>query len=189
MKPRNVIHLLSGGLDSVTMLYDLVARGDTVHSLLINYGQRHVQELECGRLACRRLGARWSQMNIPELCGLDAKDGWVVPNRNSILIGLAVNLAIRSAAEAVSIGCNSDDARSFPDCREAFIDQMRHTIRSAGYEVDIIAPYLGMTKRQVVALAFKIHVPISETWSCYLGGSSPCGRCLACTERSRAIAV
>jgi 7-cyano-7-deazaguanine synthase len=181
MIPKSIVHLLSGGLDSVTMLYDLHGQGHLVHCLLVDYRQRHVQELEFAKLQCRRLGVLFTRIELPSLGGLNDTD-WVVPNRNAILISIAVNTAIQMNAGTVTIGCNADDAEMFQDCRQEFLSSMNASVRSAGYDIEVCAPYIDWPKWRIGGHAKSIGVPINEVWTCYLGGEKPCGLCPACEK-------
>ena len=186
MIPKTIIHLLSGGLDSVTMLYDLKSNGHLVHCLLADYRQRNVQELTFAKGHCRSLGVLWTTMELPELGGLTAAS-WIVPNRNAILLSLAVSLACRSNSEAVTIGCNADDSESFPDCRKEFMESMNASVRAAGCNVELCAPYLDKTKRDIARTAKELEVPLNNVWSCYIGGAKPCGACPACLKLEAAL--
>lgn len=188
--PKTIIHLLSGGLDSVVMLYDLHSHGELVHALLFDYRQRHIQELEWARLHCRRLGVNYTKLDIPMLPGselTDGKGGVVVPNRNAIFLSLAVNLAAAMNAETVTFACNKDDEEVFPDCRREFIDAMNATVKAAGYSIEICAPYLDRSKAGIARQGAYLGVKLDETWSCYRGGLKPCGKCPACLKREAAI--
>lgn len=179
---KTIVHLLSGGLDSVTLLYDLRGNGHRVHCLLVDYGQPHVKELQFAEQHCKRLDVLWTRMVIPRLGGL--VDGqWVVPGRNAILISLAVSLAMRATAESVTIGCNADDEGSFHDCSRQFMDHMNAATMS-GYKVEVCAPYIAKRKWEIAAMAKDMGV--SGVWYCYAGAESPCLKCPAC-EKMRAI--
>lgn len=186
MIPKTIVHLLSGGLDSVTLLYDLHGQGHSVHCLLVDYQQRHKQELEFAIGHCRRLNVLWTRLEIPALGGM-TDDNWIVPNRNAILIALAVNLAVRSGAQTVTIGCNEGDAHMFPDCNGGFIRAMEAATREAGYEIEICAPYLDWQKWRIAGLAREMGVPLHEIWTCYRGGVKPCGECPACKKLNEAL--
>lgn len=186
MIPKFIIHLLSGGLDSVTMLYDLREQGHKVHCLLFDYGQPHRQELGFARMHCMSIGEPFSEIKLPPLGGL-TDESWIVPNRNAVLISHAVSLAVRSNAGTVTIGCNADDAENFPDCRKAFLDAMNGAVRVAGYSVEICAPFLEVPKWQVVAKARILGVELWKTWTCYRGGDVPCGKCPSCEKLRAAI--
>lgn len=178
---RTIIHLLSGGLDSVTMLYDLKAQGHSIHCLLFNYGQRHKQELQWAITHARRCDVLWTTVDLPELGGLN-EQSWIVPNRNAVFLSAAVNIACKDGADTVTIGCNAEDAEYFPDCRKAFLDAMNTAVRTAGYNVEICAPYLDKPKAWIVGTAKRLGVKLNEIWTCYQGGVEPCGQCPACKK-------
>lgn len=189
MIPKTIIHLLSGGLDSVTMLYDLHSQGHKIHCLLVDYKQQHIQELQFARIHTHRLGLLFTTVTLWTLKGsllLDGKGTWEVPIRNSVLLSLAVNHAAYAKADTVTIGCNTDDAAEFPDCRKEFLDAFRATVLSAGHNIDICAPYLDKTKAEIVDIARSLNVPMHEIWSCYKGGKKPCGECPACLKLAAA---
>lgn len=186
MIPKTIIHLLSGGLDSVTMLYDFVGQKQIVHCLLFDYQQAHGRELIMARRHCERLNVPYSRITLPALGGL-TDESWIVPNRNAILLSVAVNYAIEAKADVVTIGCNADDAEAFPDCRKPFLDAMNQAVRAAGYNVEICAPYLDKKKWQIGGLAQEMHVPLAEIWTCYRGGEKPCGKCPACKKLIAAL--
>lgn len=186
MSKQSIIHLLSGGLDSVTMLYDLQQQGGIIHCVLVDYKQPHVQELEFAKIHCQRLSVPWTRIDLPDLGGLKPPD-WVVPNRNAILISLAVNVAIVNEAQSVTIGCNADDAERFPDCRKPFLDSMNQAVKDAGYNVTVLAPYLTWSKWRIGGLARELGISSDEIWSCYRGGKEPCGKCPACEKLASAI--
>jgi len=183
---KTIIHLLSGGLDSVTMLYDLHGQGHKVHCLLCDYQQKHVQELQFAKLHCHRLKLMFTTMTLPAFGGL-TDESWIVPNRNAIMLSLAVNLAVRAGANTVTIGCNSDDADAFPDCRPDFIGAFKKMIGEAGLSVEVCAPYLFRPKSWIANLAREIGVPTNEIWTCYRGGLEPCGTCPACVKLKAAM--
>lgn len=186
--PKTIIHLLSGGLDSVTMLYDLKAQGHAVHCVMFDYGQAHLRELKCATQHCALQGVNMSSIRLPELGGL-TDESWIVPNRNAIFLSAAVNLAIRAKSDTVTIGCNQDDAESFPDCRKPFLEAMNSAVRAAGYSVEICAPYLDWPKWKIGGLAREMGVPLGSIgiWSCYRGGDKPCGECPACKKLEAAL--
>lgn len=181
MIPKTIIHLISGGLDSVTLLYHLRQSGHAVHAVLFDYKQRHAQELGFAKMHCRRLGVLWTTIELPALHGL-TDESWIVPNRNAVMLSVAVNLAAQAKADTVTIGCNADDAANFPDCRPEFIKAMNEATHAAGYAIDIWAPFLEWEKWRIGGLAREMGVPLNEIWSCYRGGAKPCGNCPACVK-------
>ncbi len=186
---KTIIHLLSGGMDSVVMLYDLRAQGHNVHCLLFNYRQRHAKELEFAKLQCERQSVLWTQIDLPLLRGSELTDGSggvVVPNRNAILLSHAVNVAVAAGADIITYGCNKDDEAVFPDCRMAFIQEFNRLLLISEIRVEVCAPYIDKTKAWIARLGSDLRVPLGDTWSCYRGGDQPCGVCAACLKRKEA---
>ena len=127
-------------------------------------------------------------MDLPELGGL-SEQSWIVPNRNAIFLSVAVNVACQAGADTVTIGCNEDDADYFPDCRRDFISAINAAVKSAGYDVEICAPFLQMKKWQIIAKARRLQVDMRSTWTCYRGGDKPCGECGACKKHADSVRV
>lgn len=198
------IHLFSGGLDSTVLLYDLLSQGYNAHCLLFHYGQRHVKELDCAQATCIKLGLSYDVMALP-LCmfqrspmvgdsGIHCVDelkgaSTVVPNRNMVLISMAASYALSHGGTAVSWGANSDDSKVYPDCRMEFLQHLNRSLRICHTRrMEVHAPYIVRTKREVVEIGRTLGVPFEETWSCYAGGDEPCGVCGACESRNLAMA-
>lgn len=190
MNPKPVILLLSGGLDSVVLLYDLKQQDCNIHALLFNYKQRHVQELEWAKYHCHRLNVNFTTMEIPQLRGSELTDGdggMIVPNRNAILLSLGVNIAVAAGAESVTFAANKDDEANFPDCRFSFVQMFNAMLTTAHVQVEVCAPYLDKSKAWIANHGRNLGVKFNETWSCYRGGIQPCGKCGACEKRKEAI--
>lgn len=191
MIPHRVLLLLSGGLDSTVLLHELIRQQCAVHCLGINYGQRHLRELSYAHIICRDLNVEYEEIKIPQLPGSMLTDGQetvVVPNRNAIFLSIAVNLAIEHNAESVIIGCNKSDSQMFPDCRPAFIAAMNAAIKAVELRVEICAPFIEMTKKEIAQLGRKLAVNLDRTWSCYAPRvGQPCGNCPACNQRAEAL--
>lgn len=186
MHPKAIIHLLSGGLDSVTMLHDLKQQGHSVHCLLFDYRQRHAQELLWAKHHATKCGAAFTTMELPQLGGL-TEQSWIVPNRNAVFLSVAVNVASQAGADTVTIGCNAGDAKYFPDCRQPFLDAMNSAVRAAGYRVEICAPYMTKNKAWIVKRASALGVDLFQTWTCYQPTpNGACGVCMACKKLEEA---
>lgn len=181
MIPKTIVHLLSGGLDSVTLLYDLKQQGHSIHCVLFDYKQQHVQELNFAKGHCHRLGVLYTTIELPALGGL-TDESWVVPFRNPIMLSLAANVGIRAKAEEITIACNRDDAEQFPDCRQEVLSAMNQVLKLSGYKAQIAAPFLAWPKWKIGDLARELGVDTSQIWTCYRGGSKPCGECPACKK-------
>lgn len=174
------------------MLYDLIHQECKVHCILFDYGQRHAaNELNFARFHCNRLRLIFSTVTLPQLKGSSLTDddskSMVVPGRNAILLSLAVNLAVAGGADAVTYACNKEDEANFPDCRMAFVQAYNILLLNAEIPVEICAPYIDKPKWWIAALGRELKVPLEQTWSCYKGGSEPCGVCEACKKRNEAL--
>ena len=191
MTPTTIVHLLSGGMDSVVMLYDLQAnKGNFIHCVLFDYKQQHVQELTWAKHHCVRLGVLFTTIEIPQLRGsslTDGNGGVVVPNRNAILLSLAVNVGVEVGAELITYACNKDDEAMFPDCRMAFVKAFNALLSESQINIEVCAPYMNKAKWEIADLGRQLGVNLDETWSCYKGGQSPCGECPACLKREEAL--
>jgi len=183
---KSIVHLLSGGLDSVTMLYDMKQIERSIHCLLFDYHQRHKQELLWAKHHAKYCEVPFTTMDLPDLGGL-TEQSWIVPNRNAVMLSVAVNFACNINANTVTIGCNKDDAEAFPDCKPEFIEAMNAAVRAAGYSVEILAPYIDKPKSWIGWMAKDMGVPIQEVWTCYRGGEKPCGECPACLKLQASI--
>jgi 7-cyano-7-deazaguanine synthase len=190
VQPKTIIHLLSGGLDSVVLLHDLHNQGHKVHCVLFDYKQRHIQELNWARHHCHLLGVIFTTIELPQLRGSELTDGTggvIVPNRNAIFLSLAVNIAVAAGADEVTFAANKDDEAMFPDCRMAFVQTFNNMLTTAGVQVQVCGPYLDRAKVWIVGLGREMGVKFSETWSCYRGGIQPCGECEACRKRESSL--
>ena len=190
-KPTFIVHLLSGGFDSVTALHWLHGQGCKIHCCLVDYGQRHVQELGFAKHHAGQLGLLYSTVTVSQLRGsslTDGKGGMVVPFRNSVLLSHACNLAAVCGAEIVTYACNKDDEKNFPDCRKGFIKAFNKVLEESEINVQVAAPFIDKAKWEIADLARQMGVDVSQTWSCYRGGQEPCGECEACKKREEALA-
>lgn len=204
MKRKHVV-LLSGGLDSMVALAQAKAVGDDVVCLGVFYGQRHSKELESARQIAMHYNSEYVQVDLmPEVFGSanaltgeeDVPQGighdnpqqsaTVVPNRNMVFISLAIALASTVQATNVMVGCHAGDASIYADCRQGFIDAI-HTASMAANNVSVNAPFLRMTKKDIVNLGRTLSVPFELAWTCYMGGEIPCGQCGSCVERQEAM--
>lgn len=199
--------LTSGGLDSTTLLYQAHRDTEVVQALSFDYGQRHVKELEYANLNCEALGIPWTLVDLRSLGGLlagsaltdniDVPEGHyaadnmaltIVPNRNSIMLNIAVGVAIGLGADEVRAAMHAGDHPVYPDCRPQFVAQLNRLITVAT-ETDVFVhtPFIGATKADIVYLGMQLSVPFENTWSCYKGGMIHCGKCGTCVERAEAF--
>lgn len=202
-----VVVVLSGGMDSVTMLHKLCQQYESVKAISFNYGQRHGKELDCAKVNAVKLGIDHKIVDISfvrELIGNSALTGdtdvpeghyeddtmkqTVVPNRNMILASLAIGYAVNEGFDTVALGVHGGDHAIYPDCRPEFLQAMDAVSKLANYEpVAVIAPYLHADKAMIVAEGHSLNVDYSATWTCYKGMEKACGRCGSCVERLEAF--
>lgn len=208
MQNNKIVVIYSGGMDSFTVLNKALQQGSDVFSLTFNYGQRHVKEVEYARAVCEKLNlpheivdtsainrllqgsALTSEIDVPE--GHYAEESMkstVVPNRNMIMLSLAIGFAISKDASKVYFGAHSGDHAIYPDCRPEFVEKMNAVAQIANYQpVEITTPYLNQNKGQILADGLKMGLDYSQTWTCYNGREKACGKCGACVERLEAFA-
>lgn len=190
--PGNVVVLFSGGVDS-TVCAEMARRSGALYRLLhVQYGQANaeMEMVTSGRWA-RSHGLERTiiegAIRAPELhAGIGEAGARYVPGRNLALLSLAANFAASHGCREVWIGCNKDDSTDYPDCRDDFIRAVSAlTESSAG--VSVVAPLLGKTKAEVMALADTLGINLADTWSCYepTRTGAPCGTCNACRLRNR----
>jgi 7-cyano-7-deazaguanine synthase len=214
MAERRVVAVVSGGLDSTTMAYSLRAQGYAIHAISFDYGQRHRKELAFAEQMAADMDAPWTLIDL-HAAGLTSilsgsaltdetvtvPDGHyadesmritVVPNRNAIMLSIACALAVTREAGAVAFGAHTGDHFIYPDCRPEFVRAFETMVNVAVEglaQIEVLAPFLSMTKTDIVSLGDELHVPFDRTWSCYKGGALHCGTCGTCFERREAFAL
>jgi 7-cyano-7-deazaguanine synthase len=211
-RPRRAVVIASGGLDSTTVAYELHAHGAQLLLVSFDYGQRHRRELDCAARIAGLLGAPHHLVDLTSIGALlsgsaltdphvPVPDGHytdasmratVVPNRNALMLDVAVGVAIARGYDAVAFGAHTGDHTIYPDCRPAFLDAFARCARIAneGLLADgftVLAPFLAATKAEIVERGAQLQVPFAETWSCYKGGTAHCGTCGTCVERREAF--
>lgn len=208
---RRAVVVVSGGLDSVTLAHLLHSEGYDLHLLAVDYGQRHIREIDHARRCSERLGTSFDVADISgvgRLLGgsaltdeVEVPHGHyaaenmavtVVPNRNAIMLSIAYGVAVAREAALVATAVHAGDHYVYPDCRprfiEAFDEMQRQAVEGFGDEsLHLHAPFIGMTKARIVAVGARLEVPYEDTWSCYEGGGLHCGLCGTCTERKEAF--
>ena len=204
---KDSVLILSGGMDSVTLLYDYRER--IALAVSFDYGANHnARELPFAKLHCQRLGiehivipldfmGRYFDSSL--LQGADAipeghyADGnmrsTVVPFRNGIMLSVAVGMAESRHLKFVMMANHGGDHTIYPDCRPEFVEAFDAAARAGTYDgIGLLSPYTNMTKGQIAQRGKELGIDYSETWSCYKGGDRHCGRCGTCVERREAMA-
>jgi 7-cyano-7-deazaguanine synthase len=208
---RQAIVLLSGGLDSAVTLYFAKKSGFSCLCLIFDYGQRHRKEIDSARKISRVSGCKAQVINIdllrkgsalldnkvriPEHARKHGKVSSIpvtyVPARNIIFLSFALSFAETLSQQAIFIGAHSHDYSGYPDCRPEFYRAFSRVIAQGtkagieGKEVKIYTPLIDKTKAEIIRLGMSLGVPFQFTWSCYQGGSHPCGKCDSCYFRER----
>ena len=206
--------LVSGGLDSVTLAHLLHHQGQApLHLVSVDYGQRHLRELDEAGACAERLGAAWDVVDLRSLgrllggsaltdAAVEVPDGHyadetmritVVPNRNAVMLAVAHAVAVARGAGVVAAAVHAGDHPIYPDCRPEFVDAFRRmeTLATEGFAAPdlLVTPFLHLTKADIVRTGARLGVPFQRTWSCYRGGDRHCGRCGTCVERREAFAL
>lgn len=200
--------LLSGGMDSVTVLHDILRRHEVVAAVSFDYGAKHnARELGFARLHARRSGARHEVVTLDFinqlfksallLSGGAIPDGHyaesnmqqtVVPFRNGIMLAIATGYAESIGADALVIAAHSGDHAIYPDCREPFMRAMADAMGAGTYaNIQLLRPFIDMDKAGIARLGAELGIDYAETWSCYKGGTTHCGVCGTCVERREAF--
>ena len=204
---KDSVIIVSGGLDSITLLYD---KAETIAlAISFDYGQNHSKkELPYAEYHCQKLGI--PHITIPLtfmhqyfksslLEGAEAipeghyeeenMKSTVVPFRNGIMLAIATGIAESHELKRVYIANHGGDHTIYPDCRPEFIDAMDKAT-SAGTFVDVRveAPYTNISKADIVRRGAALGIDYAKTWSCYKGSEIHCGKCGTCVERKEAFA-
>jgi 7-cyano-7-deazaguanine synthase len=207
------IVLLSGGLDSSTVLAMAKERGFDVVAVTFDYGQKHRRELESAKKIAKIAGVKehivialdlgrylrssltQKEMKVPK--GRKARDirsdipDTYVPSRNIVFLSIASSIAESRGAESIFIAANSVDFSGYPDCTPKFLASFQKVLDvgtkagKEGHAVKVEAPLLRMSKGEIVKEALRLKVPLEHTWSCYAGGAKACGLCDSCQLRRR----
>lgn len=206
MKKNSVI-IVSGGMDSITLLYD--HKDEIALGISFDYGSNHnAREIPFAKMHCERLGIKHITINLDFmhqyfksslLDGADAipeghyaddnMKSTVVPFRNGIMLSIAIGIAESNNLNQVFIANHGGDHTIYPDCRPEFIKAIDSAANAGTYNnVKVIAPYTQITKSDIARIGKKLGIDYTETWSCYKGGERHCGKCGTCVERKEALA-
>jgi queuosine biosynthesis protein QueC len=208
--------LLSGGLDSSTVLYQAKADGCECYAISFDYQQRHRNELESARQIAESAGvvehqivsfdlSLWggsaltdNRLDLPQNRTIEKMDESIpityVPARNTIFLSFALAYAETIAASKIYLGVNALDYSGYPDCRPDYIQAMEEVFRLGtkqgreGDPITIESPLIHLKKTEIIKLGNRLGVPWGLTWSCYAGEEKACGICDSCRLRLTAFA-
>ncbi len=205
---KDCIIIVSGGMDSVTLMHDY--RDRIALAVTFDYHSRHAEhEIACARWQCQQLGIRHMVLElgfmeqyfrssllkngfeeIPE--GHYAEENMkstVVPFRNGIMLSIVAGLAESEGLQYLLMANHSGDHFVYPDCRPEFVDAMNRAIQAGTTNgVQLLAPYTSWSKRDIALRGQELGIDYSHTYSCYKGGDIHCGKCGTCVERKEALA-
>lgn len=205
---QKVVVLVSGGMDSVTALYDAETIFNVITGVSFDYGAKHnAREIPFAAYHCQKLGIRHEVIPLEFMnqifksdllkSGGDVPNGHykeqtmrqtVVPFRNGIMMSIVAGFAESEGAKGLIIAAHSGDHAIYPDCREDFMRSMGEAIRLGTYkQVDVIRPFIAMNKADIAKRGQELGVDFSQTWSCYKGVDIHCGKCGTCMERKEAF--
>jgi 7-cyano-7-deazaguanine synthase len=213
MKGKALV-LVSGGMDSATLLAHALIEGRQAEALSLYYGQRHFeQESKHAGELCTHYGVKRLTVSLGDIAyylkdadsaltnpdvdvphghySADTMSVTVVPNRNMMFLSIAASIAMARKAEVVYAGMHAGDHAIYPDCRPEFVDSLNATLQIAmsGFKPpEILTPFIYISKADIARRGEVLEVPFELTWSCYEGGEVHCGRCGTCVERAEAFA-
>ncbi len=207
--------LVSGGIDSAVLLAYVRRRIgiEEIHALSFDYGQKHVRELEAAGKQAAAAGVvshrvadlccfaelveggsalTDERVAVPDLDDVSSEERrqppTYVPNRNMVFLAMAAAHAEATGCTDVYYGAQAQDEYGYWDCTEAFVAAMNGVLAlNRGRPITVRAPFVLMSKAQVVRLGAELGVEFADTWSCYRGEARPCGRCPTCRERRQAF--
>jgi len=203
MAKAKAVILLSGGLDSTTTLYYAKSHGYQCYALIFDYEQRHKREIKSAVTVAKyakvpfkiiKIKLPWKgsslldkKMKIPVEGKLRGIPSTYVPARNIIFLSISLSYAETIGAKAIFIGANAIDFSGYPDCRPNFYQAFQKVIQTGtkAKRIRVLTPLIKMSKAQIIRLGLKLGAPLELTWSCYKGGTKPCGVCDSCRLRQK----
>ncbi|XXF10267.1 7-cyano-7-deazaguanine synthase QueC [Pseudomonas sp. D2-3] len=214
MSAKKAVILLSGGLDSATVVAMAREQGYSCYSMSFDYGQRHRSELQAAERVARQLGViehKVIGINLDGIGGSALTDASIevpqspttgipvtyVPARNTVFLSLALGWAEVLEAQDIFIGVNAVDYSGYPDCRPEFVNAFEHMANLAtkmgveGQRIRIQAPLQMMSKAEIVQAGSRLGVDYGLTVSCYLADADgrACGKCDSCRLRAAGFAA
>lgn len=205
---KSCVVLLSGGMDSATLLALVHGQAEKVAALSVDYAQRHRKELQCAKRIAEFFDVRHEILDISNINHLLAGSSLttseipvphghyedesmkvtVVPGRNTILLSIAAGWAASMKFDTVAYAAHAGDHAIYPDCRPDYVASMQALLRFFHYDpVSLYTPFLTMSKADILRVGLPLQVPYELTWTCYEGQDRACGLCGSCRERLEAF--
>lgn len=212
MNETEVVLLLSGGIDSTTLLAELSSKGKKVHALSFDYGQRHQAELYFAGMNAgfyEVLAHHIVKLDLASIASVslltnpnmqatnyqgktlpDRPDESYVPGRNLMMLSYAAAYAEAHHLNEIYFAANADDGLRFPDCSTSFMNKLNQLwqtgLNTAGIQVH--TPFIHLTKAEVIQISMQLGVNLEHTLSCYApSGNAECGICLSCLLKQDAM--
>lgn len=189
---------------------------ENVIALSISYGQKHTKEIEAAKKIAQYYQVEHLYLDLSKIftysdCSLlQHSDNEIphesyneqliktagipvstyVPFRNGLFLSSAASIALSRDCQVIYYGAHSDDAAgsAYPDCSEVFNNAMNQAVyEGSGHQLEIKAPFVEMTKTEIIKIGLSLNVPYQLTWSCYEGNEHPCGTCGTCIDRQNAF--
>lgn len=193
LKPS--ILLMSGGLDTTTLLYWLWNEKVPLHVISFDYGQEAIKEIQMAKRHCERLNVSHEVVKISSYA-IDGNlapnnnhvldDETLVPARNSTFLSIGTSYALQHGYERVYYGATGDVNPVYLDCRAEYVHQFNLLNMMSDLKVvQIRAPLLKKNKHEILEMAMDFGIDLRDTWSCYYNGERPCGVCSSCKDRKR----
>lgn len=206
--PFTAVVVLSGGMDSTTLMAHYAALRYQLIAVTVDYGQRHSKEIESARAVAAYYDARHHVVDLSGLGSLltgsaltddsvQVPDGHyaeqsmratVVPNRNAILANVAVSVAVAQRAGTLALGMHAGDHFIYPDCRPAFLEALGDLVAVAneGFPTPKVeAPFITWSKSDIAAHGTLLGAPLTDSWSCYKGASGTAAPAAPATSGAR----
>ena len=212
---KSVLPVVSGGVDSTTLLWYLMDKGyNVVEMITFDYGQRHRVEIQAASNICEAFCRNFNLQVVHKIVDLwavtpliaqgaitgdekmphamydnETQRKTIVPNRNMIFLSIAGGRAVTIEARYIAYAAHASDYAVYPDCRPEFIEQLSNALYlgNEGTPVSIFAPFSSKSKIDIVSIGLNLEVPYELTWSCYEGKERACLACGTCLERTEAF--
>ncbi len=186
------IVLLSGGIDSVTLLYLKQRDGTQLHALFADYGQRAAaEERRAAQYHADLLDVPLTRLDLAQVgetfrAGQTQRLHVPLPHRNLVALALGLSYAAQIGAQRIHLALNRDDVTAYPSASQLFLERFNTMARSLG-EFVVETPLLALDKTEVIQQALALKIDLNQTYSCLLGYPKACGHCPQCVHRGAAL--